>query len=114
MSLNPHIFDKAFESKARLGIMSLLAVNDFMEFTALRHETGLTDGNLASHLSALEKLNYIEVKKSFIGRRPNTRYQISDAGRQAFLSHLSALEEIIKMNQNISDHASSKCNSTSP
>jgi DNA-binding MarR family transcriptional regulator len=90
-------FDKAFESRARLSIMSLLVVNEYMEFTALRSETWLTDGNLASHLSSLEKLNYVEVKKSFIGRKPNSRYFITEKGRQAFSDHLSALEEIIHL-----------------
>jgi DNA-binding transcriptional ArsR family regulator len=91
-------FDKAFESRSRLSIMSLLAVNDFIEFTILKQYSGLTDGNLASHLSALEKLEYLEVKKRFIGRKPNTRYIITEKGRQAFINHLTALEEIIKQN----------------
>ncbi len=92
-------YNKAFESRARLSIMSLLAVNEYLDFTTIKKLCGLTDGNLANHLSALEKLNYLKVKKSFIGRKPNTRLFITEKGRQAFTDHLSALEEIIKSNQ---------------
>jgi DNA-binding MarR family transcriptional regulator len=91
-----HQLDKAFESHARLLIMTLLAASGVLDFAVLRRQTGLTDGNLASHLSALEKQNYIDVKKSFVGRKPNTRYFITDAGKEAFKAHLSALETLIK------------------
>jgi len=59
----------------------------------------LTDGNLASHISALEKLKYIEVTKQFIGKKPNTSYILTDEGRKAFNQHLNALENLIKMSK---------------
>ena len=89
-------FNKAFESKARLGIMSVLVVNDFAEFNRLKELLSLTDGNLASHLKALEELNYITVQKQFIGRKPNTTYQVTETGKQAFAQHLNALEAFLK------------------
>ncbi|GAB3792133.1 transcriptional regulator [Spirosoma humi] len=89
-------FNKAFESKARLGIMSVLVVNEFMSFNALKELLGLTDGNLATHLRALEEAGYVAVQKQFIGRKPNTTYSATDAGQQAFSDHLTALEEFIK------------------
>ncbi|AQG80060.1 winged helix-turn-helix domain-containing protein [Spirosoma montaniterrae] len=89
-------FNKAFESKARLNIMSVLMVNDSLSFNALKELLGLTDGNLATHLRALEESGYIVVQKQFIGRKPNTTYSASDTGRQAFSDHLNALEEFIK------------------
>lgn len=89
-------FNKAFESKARLNIMSVLMVNDSMSFNALKELLSLTDGNLATHLRALEESGYIAVQKQFIGRKPNTTYSATDAGRQAFSDHLNALEEFIK------------------
>jgi DNA-binding HxlR family transcriptional regulator len=89
-------FDKAFENKVRLGVMSALMVNDTMDFNALKELLDLTDGNLASHLKALEKVDYIQVKKQFIGRKPNTRYQATKAGKKAFDAHLNALESLIK------------------
>jgi DNA-binding HxlR family transcriptional regulator len=88
--------NKAFESRVRLGIMSVLVVNDFVDYTELKAQLQLTDGNLASHLAALEKLQYILVRKQFVGKKPNTSYACSAAGRQAFASHLDALEQLIR------------------
>lgn len=87
--------NKAFESRIRLGIMSALAVNDVLDFSALKELLDLTDGNLASHLKALEKVNYIDLKKSFVGRKPNTKYFITKEGKKAFDEHLKNLEKII-------------------
>ncbi len=88
--------NKAFESRARLGIMSSLMVNEYMDFNALKELLDLTDGNLAGHTRALEQAGYIRVEKSFIGRKPNTRFFITLEGRRAFEQHLEALEKIIK------------------
>lgn len=87
---------KAFESRVRLGIMSALAVNEMLDFTSLKEYLDVTDGNLASHLKALEKENFIGVKKSFVERKPNTKYTITKEGKKAFEVHLSALEDLIK------------------
>ena len=89
-------FDKAFESRVRLQIMAVLTANEQYDFNALKELLGVTDGNLASHLKALEKEQYIEVIKTFVGRRPNTRYRASADGRKAFARHLEALEKLIK------------------
>jgi predicted ArsR family transcriptional regulator len=88
--------NKAFENRIRLGIMSILMVNDWADFGTLKDTLGLTDGNLASHLTALEKQEYVVVRKGFIGRKPNTSFQASEAGRKAFQEHLDALESLIK------------------
>ncbi len=89
-------FNKAFESKARLSIMSVLLVNESLSFNAFKELLSLTDGNLATHLRALEEAGYVAVQKQFIGRKPNTTYSATDAGRQAFTDHLNALEAFIK------------------
>ena len=89
-------FDKAFENRLRLQIMSVLAVNEHYDFNALKELLKATDGNLASHLKALEKEEYITVNKSFIGRKPNTQYAASTKGREAFKKHLEALENLIR------------------
>lgn len=88
--------DKAFENRVRLQIMSVLAVNDRYDFNSLKELLGVTDGNLASHLKGLEKEEYILVNKSFMGRKPNTNYEATTKGRQAFKQHLDALEQFIK------------------
>jgi len=76
--------------------MAALMVNSKLSFNELKELLELTDGNLASHLKALEKVEYITVNKSFIGRKPNTTYKITSEGKSAFELHLKALEEIIK------------------
>ena len=86
---------KVFESRIRLGIMSALMVNDTMDFNALKELLSLTDGNLASHLKALEQQEIIEVSKQFIGRKPSTTYKATLYGKDMFRRHLAALEEII-------------------
>jgi DNA-binding MarR family transcriptional regulator len=88
--------NKAFESRIRLGIMSVLMVNDGVDFNTMKELLELTDGNLASHAKALEGLNYIQSSKQFIGRKPNTQYSITDEGRTAFQDHLNALEQLIR------------------
>lgn len=87
-------YDRLFESRARLEIMSVLAVNEEYEYTGLRTLLGLTDGNLTSHLRSLENAGYVEFQKRFVGRKPNTVYMATALGREAFKRHLSALEAL--------------------
>jgi len=87
--------NKIFDSRIRLGIMAALSVNDFLDFNTLKELLDITDGNLASHLKALEKNELIEVRKQFIGRKPNTAYSISHTGNELFQQHLNALEKLI-------------------
>jgi DNA-binding HxlR family transcriptional regulator len=89
-------FNKAFENRIRLQIMSVLVANENYDFNSLKELLEVTDGNLASHLKALEKEEYILVNKTFIGRKPNTQYAVSEKGRSAFIKHLDALENLIK------------------
>ncbi len=84
------------DNRIRLGIMSILVVNSWVEFKQLKTILDLTDGNLASHIKALEKELYIEVKKEFVGRKPQTTYRVTTKGRTAFEDHLSALEALIR------------------
>jgi DNA-binding HxlR family transcriptional regulator len=86
---------KVFESRIRLGIMSALMVNDNVDFNSLKELLELTDGNLASHLKALEQQEIVVVSKQFVGRKPSTTYRATDLGRNLFRQHLTALEELI-------------------
>lgn len=88
--------NKAFESRVRLGIMSILLVNESVDFNTLKELLQVTDGNIASHITALEKFNYIEIRKQFIGKKPNTSYAVTTLGKKAFAEHLDALEKLIK------------------
>lgn len=87
--------NKAFESKVRLGIMSALMVNDEIDFNSLKELLGVTDGNLASHTRALESLEYIVVKKQFVGRKPRTTFARTKKGEKEFRDHLQALESFL-------------------
>jgi DNA-binding transcriptional ArsR family regulator len=87
--------NKAFENRVRLGIMSILIVNEHVSYNRLKELLGVTDGNLASHLKALEKLEYVVVNKSFVKRKPNTTYDVSKSGRQAFKAHIDGLEDLL-------------------
>ena len=87
--------NKVFDSRVRLGIMSVLVVNDSVDFNTIKDLLNVTDGNLASHLKALEKEEVIVVKKQFVGRKPNTSYSVTEKGRQVFKEHINALERLI-------------------
>ncbi|MDH4472998.1 MAG: transcriptional regulator [Fluviicola sp.] len=91
--------NKAFDHRIRLGIMSVLMVNEWIEFTTMKELLEVTDGNLASHVKALEQEEFIVVTKQFIGKKPNTRYAATAAGKLAFEQHLNALEQLIKQSR---------------
>ena len=88
--------NKVFESRVRLGIMSVLMANNSYDFNSLKETLDLTDGNLASHLKALEEKGLIRVNKKFIGRKPNTSYSATESGITEFREHLKALENLIR------------------
>jgi len=88
--------NKAFDSRVRLGIMSAVMVNAEVNFNQLKELIQVTDGNLASHIKALEEYGYVKVNKGFIGRKTNTTYAATKAGEKAFKAHLDALEQMIK------------------
>lgn len=91
-----HKLDKAFENRIRLGLMSVLSVNEWIEFNELKTVLEVTDGNLASHISALDKRGFIETRKKFIGKKPNTSFRITSEGKKAFQNHLDALETLLR------------------
>ena len=75
--------------------MSILMANESVDFKRLKELLGVTDGNLASHLKALEKMEFINVEKKFIGRKPNTSYSATKEGEIEFKKHIEALEKLI-------------------
>lgn len=89
-------FDRMLEHRMRLQIMGVLVANESYDFSALKELLQTTDGNLATHIKALEKEKYIAVHKTFVDRKPNTRYKATERGRSAFRKHLDAMEEILK------------------
>lgn len=88
--------NKVFDNRIRLGVMSVLIVNDEVSFNDLKQMLEVTDGNLATHLVNLEDNGYIKVHKGFVGRKTNTTYAVTKAGEKAFADHIAALENMIK------------------
>lgn len=76
--------------------MSALMVNETIDFLTLKTLLDVTDGNLASHINALESDGFISIKKEFVGKKTKTSYSATRLGKAEFLLHLKALEELIK------------------
>ncbi|HUQ66588.1 MAG TPA: transcriptional regulator [Flavitalea sp.] len=87
---------KIFDNRIRLGVMSILMVNEEVSFNDLKQMLEVTDGNLATHLVALEEEGFLKVHKGFIGRKTNTTYSVTKSGERAFNDHITALEKMIK------------------
>ncbi len=91
--------DKVLEHRVRLQILSVLAAGDSSDFNSLKQLLDVTDGNLATHIKALEREKYVHVTKAFIDRKPNTRYKITDRGRTAFKRHIEAMADVVRHQQ---------------
>jgi DNA-binding MarR family transcriptional regulator len=90
--------DPIIHQPARLQIMAALCqlkATERVDFSFLKDNLGLTDGNLGAHLATLESKGYIAVEKQFVARRPKTFVAVTPAGRQAFASHVAALQSIL-------------------
>ena len=98
MSLIQNI-NKIFDNRVRLGIMSALMVNESVAFNTLKELLDVTDGNLASHIKALEKVEYVLIQKQFIGKKTNTKYSLTKLGKVEFKKHINALEKLIRNNK---------------
>lgn len=87
--LNP-----AFGNPLRFSIIAALAAVESMVFKDLRDFIETTDSTLSKHISALEELGYVQVKKGFVGKKPQTKLSLTKTGLQAWQAHLQALREI--------------------
>ena len=100
--MNPEPFlqlDRVIHEKGRLAIMSMLAASPELSFTELRDALAMTDGNLTTHIRALQEAGYLAVAKSFQNRRPLTTCSLTAAGRKAFTEYLNLLERIVQQNR---------------
>ena len=91
--------NKVFDSRIRLAVMSALIVSDTLDFNSLKEMLDITDGNLSSHIAMLEREAYVSVKKHFAGKKPQTIYSLTAAGKRAFSEHIDALEKLIRTSQ---------------
>jgi DNA-binding MarR family transcriptional regulator len=100
--VNPETFlqlDRVIHEKGRLAIMSMLAASPELSFTELRDALAMTDGNLTTHIKALQQEGYISVAKSFQNNRPLTTCSLTSAGRKAFAEYIGLLEQIVRQNK---------------
>lgn len=88
-------FDELIHAPTRLSIVALLAATDWAEFKYIRDELGMSDSALSKQLTILESAGYIEIRKGFVGKRPRTTTQLTRTGRDAFVRHVAALQEIV-------------------
>ena len=100
--MNPEPFqhlDRLIHEKGRLAIMSMLAASPELSFTELRNTLGMTDGNLTTHIRALQQEGYVAVAKSYQNNRPLTTCSLTAAGRKAFAAYIDLLEQIVRQNK---------------
>lgn len=88
-------FDELIHAPTRLSLVSLLAATEWAEFRFLRDSLGLSDSALSKQLTTLEEAGYLDIDKSFVGKRARTSARLTAAGRQAFADHVAALQEIV-------------------
>src|SRR5215469_3709719 len=88
--------DEVIHGRVRLGIMVYLADAEAADFNELKASLKLTQGNLSVHLRKLEEAGYIEIDKSFLGRRPLTRARLTATGRAAFKAYLDAISRLVQ------------------
>jgi len=87
--------DRMIHEPARLMIIAVLFVIEQADFTFLMAQTGLSWGNLSSHMSKLEEAGYIEVEKSFVNRRPRTMLRLTEMGRSSFMEYRRSMNQIL-------------------
>lgn len=100
MNPEPYLqLDRVIHEKGRLAIMSMLAAAPELSFTELRDALAMTDGNLTTHIRALQQAGYVAVSKSYQNRRPLTTCELTPAGRAAFAAYINLLEQIVRQNK---------------
>jgi DNA-binding HxlR family transcriptional regulator len=88
-------FDELIHAPTRLSLVAFLAATNWADFAVLRDTIGLSDSALSKQLTTLEEVGYIEIRKTFVGKRPRTSARLTPAGRTAFDRHVLALQEIV-------------------
>ncbi|MFY9719770.1 MAG: transcriptional regulator [Candidatus Cybelea sp.] len=88
--------DEVLLSKIRLGVVAELLNYDWIAFSELVRSLQTTNGNLGAHLVKLVEAGYVDEEKSFVNRRPLTRYRLTQGGRDAFANHVSQLQALLK------------------
>ncbi len=96
LAMDDPAFEKLIHEQLRLGIVSMLAVNDTLTFVELKEMLGTTDGNLSVHARKLESAGYVRCKKTFQDRTPRTEFCLTAKGRKAFTCYLDHMQALIR------------------
>lgn len=88
--------DELLLSKIRLAVVAELLANEWVAFSELQRAAETTNGNLGAHLAKLVESDYITEEKTFVGRRPQTRYRLTQTGRDAFTAHVKSLQQLLQ------------------
>lgn len=88
--------DELLLSKIRLGVIAELLTSPWVPFSDLQRATQTTNGNLGAHLAKLVDGGYIEEEKTFVKRRPQTRYRLTQSGREAFSKHVREMQKLLE------------------
>ncbi|HWS35639.1 MAG TPA: transcriptional regulator [Actinoplanes sp.] len=88
-------FDELIHAPTRLSLVSLLAATEWADFRFLRDSLGMSDSALSKQLTTLEEAGYLEIRKSFVAKRPRTSARLTANGHEAFAGHVAALQEIV-------------------
>ena len=83
-------------SKIRLGVIAELLNAEWVAFSELQQATQTTNGNLGAHLAKLVEAGYVAEEKTFVNRRPQTRYRLSQKGRAAFVQHVREMQRLLE------------------
>ena len=102
-SIKPDDIDPVIHERVRLAIVSALAVAPEMSFNDLKSTLGLSDGNLSAHATSLQKAGYIQIAKTFKGRRPYTTMRLTAVGQEAFRRYVETLRKIIEKGTQTTD-----------
>jgi DNA-binding HxlR family transcriptional regulator len=88
--------DDLLLSKIRLGIVSELLANEWVAFSELQRSLEASQGNLGAHLGKLVEAGYVDEEKTFVNRKPQTRYRLAQKGRAAFVAHVRQLQSLLQ------------------
>jgi len=87
--------DQIIHAPARLMVLTYLYVVESVDYVFLKNMTGLTWGNLSTHLSKLEEAGYIDIEKGFEGKKPHTMIRLTDSGRAAFRAYKESMQQVL-------------------
>ncbi len=87
--------DQVIHAPARLMILALLYVVENLDYVFLKNQTGLSWGNLSTHLTKLDNAGYVTIEKGYLGKKPHTKIQLTREGRRAFKSYKSNLQQVL-------------------